>query len=143
MVITTHAYARAGIVGNPSDGYYGKTISCVIRNFRATVRLWESPRLEVLPGSGDLCRFNSVEQFLRDVKLHGYYGGMRLIKATIYKFHSYCRKQGITLHGAACHACLFASETSCERGNKYLDRALLIKALGSSLPAFFEPTLAP
>jgi MrfA Zn-binding domain len=30
------------------------------------------------------------------------------------------------LYGAACHACLFASETSCERGNHYLDRALLV-----------------
>lgn len=98
MVITTHAYARAGMVGNPSDGYFGKTISCVIRNFRVTVRLWESPRLEVLPGSGDLCQFGSVREFLRDVKLHGYYGGMRLIKATICRFHSYCQKQGITLH---------------------------------------------
>lgn len=36
----------------------------------------------------------------------------------------------VTLHGAACHACMFAPETSCERGNKYLDRALLIKVLG-------------
>lgn len=33
---------------------------------------------------------------------------------------------GLTLHGAACHACLFAPETSCERGNKYLDRSLLV-----------------
>lgn len=49
----------------------------------------------------------------------------------------------VTLHGAACHACMFAPETSCERGNKYLDRALLIKVLGSSLPAFFEPATAP
>ncbi len=30
------------------------------------------------------------------------------------------------LHGAACHACLFASETSCERGNRYLDRSVLV-----------------
>lgn len=30
-----------------------------------------------------------------------------------------------TLHGAACHACLFAPETSCERSNRYLDRAAL------------------
>ena len=29
------------------------------------------------------------------------------------------------LHGAACHACLFASETSCEKGNRYLDRSVL------------------
>ncbi|RCV58190.1 hypothetical protein DEF23_02165 [Marinitenerispora sediminis] len=30
------------------------------------------------------------------------------------------------LHGAACHACLFAAETSCHRGNHYLDRALVV-----------------
>jgi hypothetical protein len=31
-----------------------------------------------------------------------------------------------SLHAAACHACLFSSETSCERGNRYLDRVLLL-----------------
>lgn len=31
-----------------------------------------------------------------------------------------------TLHAAACHACLFASETSCEAGNRWLDRAVLV-----------------
>ena len=31
-----------------------------------------------------------------------------------------------SLHGAACHACQFAAETSCERGNRYLDRAALV-----------------
>ncbi|MDA8045706.1 MAG: DUF1998 domain-containing protein [Actinomycetota bacterium] len=30
------------------------------------------------------------------------------------------------LHGAACHACLFASETSCEANNRWLDRAVLV-----------------
>ena len=34
-----------------------------------------------------------------------------------------------SLHGAACHACLFAPETSCERGNKYLDRSLLVRTV--------------
>jgi hypothetical protein len=42
-----------------------------------------------------------------------------------------------SLHGASCHACLFAPETSCERGNKYLDRALLVKTLGSAVTPFF------
>jgi hypothetical protein len=36
---------------------------------------------------------------------------------------------GGTLHAAACHACLFAPETSCERGNKYLDRSLLVSTV--------------
>lgn len=47
-------------------------------------------------------------------------------------------KDGIaSLHGAACHACMFSPETSCERGNKYLDRSLLIAALGSPVTPFF------
>lgn len=97
MIYTAHAHARAGLVGNPSDGYYGKTISCIIRNFRATVRLWESPHFEIIPGYGDLVRFDSVGEFIRDIKLHGYYGAMRLIKASIKKFHEHFRKQEILL----------------------------------------------
>lgn len=38
-------------------------------------------------------------------------------------------QRGQTLHAAACHACLFAPETSCERGNKYLDRSTLVKTV--------------
>lgn len=30
------------------------------------------------------------------------------------------------LHGAACHACLFASETTCENGNRFLDRRVIV-----------------
>ena len=44
----------------------------------------------------------------------------------------------LTLHGAACHACLFLPETSCERGNKYLDRSVLVKTLENDDVAFFE-----
>jgi hypothetical protein len=33
------------------------------------------------------------------------------------------------LFGAACHACLFAAETSCVRGNHYLDRCLLVDTI--------------
>lgn len=97
MIITAHAHARAGLIGNPSDGYFGKTISFIIRNFRATVRLWESPQFEIVPGAGDLGRFESVQTYLRDQKLHGYYGGMRLIKAAVKKFADHCRSRGIDL----------------------------------------------
>lgn len=97
MIITAHAHARAGLVGNPSDGYFGKTISFIIRNFRATVNLWESPHFEIVPTYGDLARFESVREFLHDLKLHGYYGGMRLIKATLKRFHEYCRQNDIQL----------------------------------------------
>lgn len=47
-------------------------------------------------------------------------------------------RDGLTLHGAACHACLFLPETSCERGNKYLDRSVLVKTLDKQDVAFFD-----
>jgi glucuronokinase len=97
MIIVAHAHARAGLVGNPSDGYFGKTISFLVRNFRATVKLWQSPHFEIVPTHGDFARFDSVGAFLKDQKLHGYYGGMRLIKAAIKKFHDYCRQQDMEL----------------------------------------------
>lgn len=45
---------------------------------------------------------------------------------------------GDTLHGAACHACSFLPETCCEKGNKYLDRSVLVKTMERSDLAFFE-----
>jgi hypothetical protein len=42
------------------------------------------------------------------------------------------------LHGAACHACLFVPETSCERGNRYLERATLCATLAAAGIGFFE-----
>jgi hypothetical protein len=41
------------------------------------------------------------------------------------------------LEGAACHGCLFVAECSCERFNQYLDRALVVPALGHDGVAFF------
>lgn len=42
------------------------------------------------------------------------------------------------LNGAACHACLLASETSCERGNRLLDRAVLVETLAGRGAHFFD-----
>jgi len=42
-----------------------------------------------------------------------------------------------SLHAAACHACSFVSETSCECGNRYLDRALVVPTLQVTDAAFF------
>ena len=94
MIIRTKAHARAGLIGNPSDGYFGKTISFIIRNFGAQVTLWQSPRLTILPQRCDRVEFAGFDELSDDVKLHGYYGGIRLIKATIKRFGDYCRAHG-------------------------------------------------
>ena len=43
-----------------------------------------------------------------------------------------------SLHGAACHACCFAAETSCETGNRYLDRSLLVDTFSVCGLGFFD-----
>ena len=43
-----------------------------------------------------------------------------------------------SLHGAACHACAFAAETSCEVGNRYLDRSLVVPTYAVKDAAFFK-----
>lgn len=45
-----------------------------------------------------------------------------------------------TVHDAACHACQFVAETSCEAGNRYLDRSALVPtfAADSRRIAFFD-----
>lgn len=43
-----------------------------------------------------------------------------------------------SLHAASCHACSFVSETSCECGNRYLGRALVVPTLQVTDSAFFE-----
>ena len=90
-VIKRRAYARAGLMGNPSDGYGGRTISVTIPDFFAEVVLYEWEDLEVIPSQQDHGRFGSIQELARDVQLHGYYGGIRLVKATIKRFVDYCQ----------------------------------------------------
>lgn len=97
MIIRTTSYPRAGIIGNPSDGYFGKTISACFKGFQASIEMWESPSLELLPSRRDHSVFESIHQLHQDVRQHGYYGGFRLLKATIKVFYDYCLRYGIQL----------------------------------------------
>ena len=90
-------YARAGLIGNPSDGYNGKTITIIVKNVCAQVVLHEWDRLEIIPGHSDESDFQSIYDLVQDVRLHGYYGGLRLIKAAINGFVRYCTERKLTL----------------------------------------------
>ena len=58
------AYARAALLGNPSDGYGGRTISFAFTNLSAEVEVEEAGRSEVHPA-----------------------GGRSLLQATLARFH--------------------------------------------------------
>ena len=98
-MIETRAYARAGLLGNPSDGYFGKTISIAVRNFCAMAVLAPSSRLRIETDDSDGNVFSSMRGLAERVDRRGYYGGDRLVKAAIKKFHDYCMREGPAMKG--------------------------------------------
>ena len=97
-MIETRAHARAGILGNPSDGYYGKTIALTLRNFRSRTLLYPSARLEIRPSATDIPIWENLEHLRQQTRWHGYYGGIRILRALLMRFSDYCVQQGIALH---------------------------------------------
>lgn len=100
MQIETIVHARAGLLGNPSDGYYGKTISCLVGNFAARVVMEEHDSIRLLPHAHfDQSEFSAIDELADTYLERGYYGGMRLLQAACKRFVQQCRHDGIKLHG--------------------------------------------
>jgi glucuronokinase len=97
LIIEERAYARAGLLGNPSDGYFGKTISIIIKNFGAQITLYQSPELKIEPEAHDKNEFANIYSLIESIKIHGYYGGDRLIKAAIKIFAEYCQQNDVKI----------------------------------------------
>ncbi|XP_034023652.1 glucuronokinase with putative uridyl pyrophosphorylase isoform X2 [Thalassophryne amazonica] len=96
--ITCRSYARVGLMGNPSDGFNGKTIAMSISNFWAEVTLMESQTLVLVPHPlNDPTEFGSLQDLFCISRKEGYLGGLRLLQATCKKFYQFCSKQGIAL----------------------------------------------
>lgn len=83
---------------------------------------------------GGLCTLGEPDKLGRHIK-------RALEKMSLCSSDPLCSEHAVgggdTLHGASCHACSFLPETSCERGNKYLDRATLIPTMERTDVAFF------
>jgi len=98
MVVHKWVGARVGIMGNPSDGFGGKTIACLMRNFGAEVILRESSTVEIVRHPlFDPLSFGSLAALEQVASHDGYYGGIRLLYATCKKFQEFCRLRGIRL----------------------------------------------
>jgi len=98
LTICHRVPARVGLLGNPSDGFGGKTISCLVAEYGATVRIWESPEVTLRPHRlHDPMVFASLADLHQLAQLNGYYGGLRLLWATCKCFFDYCEAAGIGL----------------------------------------------
>ncbi|GBG24365.1 Glucuronokinase 1 [Hondaea fermentalgiana] len=92
------AYARTGLLGNPSDGFFGKTLACTIKNFRAQVWLVESEKLCIKPHPlFDPSEFGSMNDLYSIALREGYHGGLRLLMATCKRFFQLCMENSIAL----------------------------------------------
>ena len=89
------AYARAGLLGNPSDNRYGKILAVAIGDFSARVSLEESDRLAIISPAEDQEDYASYAEFIEHNRLYGYDGGGRLLKALLRVFWGYCRERNI------------------------------------------------
>lgn len=95
--VTGRAFARAGLLGNPSDGYEGKAIALIIRNFSASVTIEPSDHFEILRGSADSLSFDKFTDLVDLMKDQGCYGGIRLIKAAIHRFSRHVDRWSLPL----------------------------------------------
>ena len=96
-IVKARSFARAGLLGNPSDGYFGKTLSFAFANFGVDLSLAESSRMRFVPGEVDDAMFDSPEQLVHDLRIFGYYGGIRMLKAVSKLFFEYCMEHGIEI----------------------------------------------
>ena len=94
--VTKRVYARVGLMGNPSDGFYGKTISLSIANFWAEVTIIQSKILTLIPNFlSDPTEFGSLQDLHDIYGREGYLGGLRLVQATCKMFCRHCKEVGI------------------------------------------------
>ncbi|XP_023636627.1 probable glucuronokinase 2 [Capsella rubella] len=98
-VLEHRSFARIGFLGNPSDVYFGRTISFTIGNFWAWAKLEPSDHLLIKPHPfHDLVQFHSLDNLVYRLENDGYYGGVRLLMAICKVFRNYCKDHGIQLH---------------------------------------------
>jgi glucuronokinase len=69
MTIETHAYARAGFLGNPSDGYFGKIIAITVKDFQAKVSLQESHELMIQSQKEDIPIYKDMKELVKRINL--------------------------------------------------------------------------
>jgi len=98
VVVESVAYARAGLAGNPSDGYFGKCLAVIVKDFSARVWLEPNDTIEIVPSPEDRPAYASLDDFMHEIQLHGFYGAERLMKAAIRRFVRYGREHGHVLH---------------------------------------------
>lgn len=82
------SYPRVGLLGNPSDGYEGRTIAFTFKDFHAEVTIEPSDRLRIQPSAPDNLEFESLHSAVERFAADNRDDGLRLLWAALYRFTS-------------------------------------------------------
>ncbi len=90
------APARVGILGNPSDGYGGRTLGLAVENFAATVTLEpvEGSGISIVAGAEDQPAWGSASEFVDSIDRYGYATAVPLLAATVRTFVDLAQPDG-------------------------------------------------
>jgi glucuronokinase len=84
--VQAQAYARAGLLGNPSDVYEGKAIAFTIGDFAARVRIEPAERFSIARGPAESLEAGSFRDAAQSLRERGCYDGIRLLRAAVKRF---------------------------------------------------------
>ncbi|KAG2200632.1 hypothetical protein INT47_007376 [Mucor saturninus] len=140
------AYARVGLMGNPSDGFYGKTMSLLVSNFWAEVTLIpnnptykELEAITILPNPvSDPHKFSSMECLVGVSEIDGYETGDRLLQACCKVFFRHCQDHQIGIDTRQGFRMMF--ETNIPRQVGLAGSSAIITALWKMLILFYGVT---
>ncbi|CAO3599122.1 unnamed protein product [Absidia cylindrospora] len=160
-LVQVKSYARVGLMGNPSDGFFGKTMSLLISNFWAQVTLVSNQyynnyttgksiddldqgdaTIEIIHKPvTDPNRFASISSLTLGCEQDGYENGDRLLLACCKVFYNYCRQQlGLSLETDVGFRIMF--DTNIPRQVGLAGSSAIITACWKSLMQFYGVTSA-
>ena len=136
-MIHSIAYPRAALFGNPSDGFFGKTIAFPFRDFRAEVSL--SPTESGIRLQGEDQTYSGFDTFYQSMKQ---VPKKTLLQATLKRFLDYCRTNRTLLsEGSGGFEIKFKSDIPLQVG--MAGSSAIITAIWRVLLENFNLELAP
>lgn len=93
MLSVGEAHARAALAGNPSDGYNGKTLGLIIKNFSAKACAAKSERLIIRDAAGRQADYSSLGDLVDEVRCGGFTPELKLAQAAIKKFADFFERE--------------------------------------------------
>jgi glucuronokinase len=137
------AHARAGLLGNPSDQYGGKTIAFSIGDFCARVTIEGSDRFAIRPGPSDLIEFASFLEACEIFRARGCDDGVRLLRAAIRRFADHWERMNELAEDDRGLRFEMRYETSIPRQVGLAGSSAIVIAALRALMAWFETTIDP